>query len=424
MIFHVAWSSGASLDTVWSKKMPFLSSRAKVILTAGVALGFSIYQLTCIAVADYADQAANSPRPLPSYNGGNPEGYNTARPFRDHGPPGWASVNSPIDPPLSDEEFRSHFGFAAHLILEVLDVLRLPATPGRLGPATFPYRFENGTPTRWIEPVHALLIFLKRLRTRGSTVIQMQSFLGRSVGYLSEVSNAVLSWINYKWIPLKIQSMDARVFDPYRIKDYADCLWRNGLRLPGCCGFVDGTFHKTYRPGADGYNGLLQRAFYSGDKKAHGLVFEMILFPDGMVGRAFGPVEGRRHDLYLARVSRLLALITHGALQGFRLFGDKAYIGFGANILHPFIGAAVGSIEAEWNEYTSGYRNEVEHVIGNIYSRWACLQHEQGIEMHLPEVWFQASVLMNNIHVCATRSSQTALRWAMPILPLRKYMEP
>jgi len=53
--------------------------------------------------------------------------------------------------------------------------------------------------------------------------------------------------------------METRVFDRYRLKDYADCLWRNGLRLPGCCGFVDGTFHKTYRPGADGYNGLLQR---------------------------------------------------------------------------------------------------------------------------------------------------------------------
>ena len=63
----------------------------------------------------------------------------------------------------------------------------------------------------------------------------------------------------------------------------------------------------------------------------------MILFPDGMVGRAFGPVAGRRHDLFLAKVSRLLALITHGALQGFRLFGDKAYIGFGANILHPVL---------------------------------------------------------------------------------------
>jgi len=122
------------------------------------------------------------------------------------------------------------------------------------------------------------------------------------------VSTAVLSWINYKWIPLKIQSVDARVFDRYRLKDYADCLWRNGLRLPGCCAFVDGTFHKTYRPGADEYNGLLHRAFYSGDKKTHGLVFEMILFPDGMVGRAFGPVAGRRHDLFLAKVSRRLHL--------------------------------------------------------------------------------------------------------------------
>ena len=86
--------------------MPFLTSRAKVILTAGVALGFSIYQLASIAVADYADQAANAPRPLPTYNSGNPEGYNTARSFRDHGPPWWAGLNSPIDPPLSDEEFR------------------------------------------------------------------------------------------------------------------------------------------------------------------------------------------------------------------------------------------------------------------------------------------------------------------------------
>lgn len=91
-----------------------------------------------------------------------------------------------------------------------------------------------------------------------------------------------------------------------------------------------------------------------------------ILFPDGMVGRAFGPVAGRHHNLYLAKVSRLLALIIHGALRGFRLFGDNAHVGFGANILHPFIGAAVGSIEAQWNEYTSGYRIEVEHVIGNM----------------------------------------------------------
>jgi len=52
----------------------------------------------------------------------------------------------------------------------------------------------------------------------------MQSSFGRSVGCLSEVSTAVLTWISYKWISLKIQSEDARVFDRYRLKDYADCL--------------------------------------------------------------------------------------------------------------------------------------------------------------------------------------------------------
>jgi len=123
-------------------------------------------------------------------------------------------------------------------------------------------------------------------------------------------------------------------------------------------------------------------------------------------------------------MSGLLALITNGALRGFCLFGDKAYVGFGANIIHPFVGAVAGSLQSMWNEYTSGYRIEVEHVIGNIYSRWPCLQQEQGIETNLPEDWFQAGVLMYNIHVCATRSSQTAIRFRMPILPLRKYMEP
>ena len=84
----------------------------------------------------------------------------------EYGPPGWAGVNRPIDPPLYDEEFRSHFGFAAHLIFEVLYVLQLSATPGHLGQATFPYIFDtNGTPERWIGPVHALSIFLKYLRT-------------------------------------------------------------------------------------------------------------------------------------------------------------------------------------------------------------------------------------------------------------------
>jgi hypothetical protein len=171
-----------------------------------------------------------------------------------------------------------------------------------------------------------------------------------------------------------------------------------------------GTFHATCRPSRDGYKGVTQRAFYSGAKKDHGLVFEMITFPDGIIGRAFGPVAGRHHDGYLARKSALLDLLRQGALRGFRLFGDKAYIGFGAFVLHPYVAAPAGSLQAKWNTYTSAYRIEVEHDIGHIYTRCAILQHDMRLEDEIPESWFQAAVLLENIHTCVYVGNQTAQR--------------
>jgi hypothetical protein len=94
----------------------------------------------------------------------------------------------------------------------------------------------------------------------------------------------------------------------FGLRDYADCWVERGLGLPGVCGFVDGTFHSMNRPGRDGFNGNLQRLSYRRAKKGNGLVFEIISFPDGMIGRAFGPVSGRYHDLYLALKSGLLTL--------------------------------------------------------------------------------------------------------------------
>ena len=108
----------------------------------------------------------------------------------------------------------------------------------------------------------------------------------------------------------------------------------------------------------------------------------MITFPDGMIGRAWGPVAGRHHDLYLAAQSGLRDLLTTGGLKGFRLFGDKAYLGFYDLIIHPIVAAVRGSLQAKWNTHTSKYRIEVEHNIGNLYdmrieTRRAGPQHPQ-----------------------------------------------
>jgi len=401
-----------------------LTSKAKYMLGLAAAVGLSVVGMISIISRDFNEQAQTAPRIMPRYNAGNPLGYSTMRPFQNYGAPFWGGVGSNVSPPISDEEFRVHFYFGSDKIAQVLHHLQFPATAARvaLGLPSFPIRFENGVPVRWTTQETALLVFLKRLRTRGSTVMGLEQFFGRSVGWISEVFNSVLSFINVRWVPIKVQSLDSGVFNRFRLQDYADCLFRNGLRIPDLVGFVDGTFHEIYRPGRDGYDGLLQRLFYSGAKKAHGLLFEMITFPDGMIGRAFGPISGRHHDSYAAQKSRLLALLTTGALRNRRLFGDKAYVGFGANIVHPFIAAIPGTFRAWWNSYTSGYRIEVEHDIGNLYSQCALLQHEMCLENQLPEVWFQVSVLMHNIHTCVYHNSQTALRFQCGPPSLSDYM--
>lgn len=129
----------------------------------------------------------------------------------------------------------------------------------------------QGIPRFLISPELALLVFLKRLRTRGSVLVQLQGFFGRSTGWISSVFNAVVAFIAKEWIPRKVQRLDTRVFNKWRLRDYADRLYQQGLRIPNVCGFVDGTFHSICRPGCDGYKGLLQQVFYSDAKKGHGL---------------------------------------------------------------------------------------------------------------------------------------------------------
>ena len=121
-----------------------------------------------------------------------------------------------------------------------------------------------------------------------------------------------------------------------------------------------------------------------------------------------GPVD---HDLYLAAQSGLRDLLTTGGLKGFRLFGDKAYLGFYDLIIHPIVAAVRGSLQAKWNTHTSKYRLEVEHNIGNLYMNCAALQNDMRIETQVPEDWFQAGVLVHNIHTCVYHGNQTAIRF-------------
>jgi len=64
----------------------------------------------------------------------------------------------------------------------------LPATPGRLGPVTFPYRYNtNGTPVRWIGPVCTLQINVS-IMPLGIGNVALESFI--NLGDIIQVGNA------------------------------------------------------------------------------------------------------------------------------------------------------------------------------------------------------------------------------------------
>jgi hypothetical protein len=99
--------------------------------------------------------------------------------------------------------------------------------------------------------------------------------------------------------------------------------------------FLTGTIYELCRPGG---KPALQRSNYTGYKKVHGLKFQLICFPDGIMGPLWGPFCCRFHDTSILEESGLLELLrAHFKLEGdalihagralyFSLFGDSGYV--------------------------------------------------------------------------------------------------
>lgn len=76
-----------------------------------------------------------------------------------------------------------------------------------------------------------------------------------------------------------------------RAQLYADPIKDCGATLHSCIGFIDCTKIRIGRPGGPG---KVQRSCYSGQKRAHCLIYQTITTPDGLVFYMYGPEVGRR----------------------------------------------------------------------------------------------------------------------------------
>ena len=113
-------------------------------------------------------------------------------------------------------------------------------------------------------------------------------------------------------------------------------------------GFIDNTMNATCWPGEgparDGTHAPrndpeIQRAWYNGWKKLHGLKWQTIELPNGMNFKVDGPFSVRNNDLTTLHVSDILvkleALLNLFHLELYRIYGDSAYVVIDEGPLSP-----------------------------------------------------------------------------------------
>ncbi len=168
--------------------------------------------------------------------------------------------------------------------------------------------------------------------------------------------------------------------------------------------FLDGTLRPMCRPSYG------QRSQYSGHKRVHGLKFEILSLPNGIIARLYGPEDGRRHDITMARNSGLygaLELIQNAGQdvwgERFRCFADSGYIGLlNDALIIGFKGAHLTQDQQAFNTCMSRVRESVEWTFGKVVVYFAFLDFKKNLKAFLQPiaVYYIVGALLTNCHTC------------------------
>ena len=86
----------------------------------------------------------------------------------------------------------------------------------------------------------------------------------------------------------RITQWNQTILNPLELEKYSEVVFNKGAPLSNCFGFVDGTVRPISRPGEN------QRLLYNGHKRVHGLKFQSLVLPNGLIAHLYGPV-GKPH---------------------------------------------------------------------------------------------------------------------------------
>jgi len=200
---------------------------------------------------------------------------------------------------------------------------------------------------------------------------------------------------------------------------------------PGIWGFIDGTFIETARPGDGQVHD--QQELYNGHHHAHGVVFQGVVTPDGLISSLAGPYEGRANDMQILLESglpdRLENLLGHLPLEDRpHLFGDRGYMagrfwGITASFKKDR-NKELSLTEKRANLYMSTYRVSVEHGFGWVQSNFPYIGARKMIRTGLTPVgsMYLVACLLANCLTCL-RMNQISLYYRVLPPLLEDYLE-
>ena len=170
---------------------------------------------------------------------------------------------------LGESECLAEFRFRKRDIPILADVMGLPDS----------YRCERGTVCDGIE---GLCLLLRRLAypCRYSDLIHR---FGRPVPEICIITNYVMETV-YSLHHHRLTAWNHTLMSPPLLQIYADAIQRKGSPLPNCFGFIDGTVRPICRPQEN------QGIVYNGHKRVHGLKYQSVALPCGMIANMYGPV--------------------------------------------------------------------------------------------------------------------------------------
>lgn len=252
-------------------------------------------------------------------------------------------------------------------------------------------------------PVEEVLVtVLARFRSADHWSHVAQLVGGRHESAYKILFNDVVSILHDFWFD---RLMDLRPWAQH-CAEWAHAIHLKTHASPRCIGMLDGTFIEIPKPTGDS----VQRQMYNRYYRAHGIKFQSVVVPNGLLFNLHGPNAGRFPDSRILCKSGLMALmaeLSDLAGEHYVLYADSAYAlephllrGLKRNMLRT-------QEDRDYQTAMNSPRTSVEWGFGEVAQDWPWLRRKilQKVLLSPVAVFWQTAAILSNLKTCLTQGN-------------------